>query len=109
MTTIIEELQEEVDDLIKKGVNKIIMLSHLGKDKDFVVANKVSGIDIIIGGHIHDIIEEKESIITKPNGEKVVVTQCGKDGEHYGILTLNLTQKELYLQLKIIFLTQIHG
>jgi 5'-nucleotidase len=35
------------------GINKIILLSHLGYDADKQLAEKVSGISLIIGGHSH--------------------------------------------------------
>jgi len=36
----------------------IVVLSHLGKEKDIELATKVSGIDIIVGGHSHSLISE---------------------------------------------------
>ncbi|MGF1748358.1 bifunctional metallophosphatase/5'-nucleotidase [Vibrio cionasavignyae] len=35
------------------GINKIILLSHLGYDADLDLANKVKGLGLIIGGHSH--------------------------------------------------------
>lgn len=37
------------------GVNKIILLSHLGYDADLELAEKVSGLSLIIGGHSHHL------------------------------------------------------
>jgi 5'-nucleotidase len=39
--------------LYKEGVNKIIILSHLGYEEDARLARSVAGIDVIIGGHSH--------------------------------------------------------
>ncbi|XP_042362777.1 snake venom 5'-nucleotidase-like [Plectropomus leopardus] len=44
-------LQPQVDELKKQGVNKIIALGHSGIDVDKEIAKKVSGVDIVIGGH----------------------------------------------------------
>ena len=46
-----KDIQQEVTKLENKGINKIIMLSHLGYNTDQKIAKRVSGIDIIIGGH----------------------------------------------------------
>jgi 5'-nucleotidase len=52
----VESAKKYVKELESKGVNKIILLSHMGFDKDLAFAAKVSGIDVIIGGHSHTLI-----------------------------------------------------
>ncbi|WP_112478028.1 bifunctional metallophosphatase/5'-nucleotidase [Vibrio variabilis] len=42
-----------VDAIHKTGINKIILLSHMGYEADLALAEKVSGIGLIIGGHSH--------------------------------------------------------
>lgn len=84
-------LQKEADNLKKQGVNKIIMVSHSGYDEDKKTAQNVSGIDVIIGGHTHDLIrglKEGENLQYSPDGEPVVITQAGKDGKLAGVLNL---------------------
>ena len=44
-------IQAEVDRLTAMGVNKIIVLSHLGRKKDVEIAEKLTGVDIIVEGH----------------------------------------------------------
>ncbi len=87
----IEDIQEEVDELREKGINKIFLLSHLGYKKDQMVADKTSGIDVIIGGHTHELIKdikEGENLRYSKSGEPVVITQAGKDGNYFGELNL---------------------
>jgi 5'-nucleotidase len=48
--------QKAVDALTKAGVNKIVLVSHLGYDEDLKLAAKVSGIDVIVGGHSHTLL-----------------------------------------------------
>jgi 5'-nucleotidase len=48
--------QKAVDALTKAGVDKIVLLSHLGYDEDLKLAAKVSGIDVIVGGHSHTLL-----------------------------------------------------
>lgn len=45
--------QAEVDRLTKAGVNKIILLTHIGYDEDQRLAAKMHDVDLIIGGHSH--------------------------------------------------------
>ncbi len=93
--TIIE-LQEEVNKLKQQGINKIILLSHEGYSVEQEIAQRVNGIDVIIGGHSHDLIEgvtDGENLVYSPTGEPVIITQAGRDGNHYGILNLEFDDK----------------
>jgi 5'-nucleotidase len=87
----IESLQKEVNELKKQGVNKIILLSHLGYKKDRIVAEKTSDIDVIIGGHTHELIKdikEGENLFYSKTGEPVILTEAGRDGRAFGLLNL---------------------
>ena len=91
----IKELQEEVDKLKQQGLNKIILLSHEGNAVEKEIAQRVSGIDVILGGHSHDLIEgvkEGENLFYSPSGEPVVITQAGRDGNNFGILNLEFNK-----------------
>ena len=79
--TTIKKVQEEVNNLRSKGINKIILLSHSGLKQDKKIARETEGIDIIIGGHSHDMVRDVkagENLISSKNGEPVVITQAGK-------------------------------
>uniref|UniRef100_A0A8C0W2N9 5'-nucleotidase n=1 Tax=Castor canadensis TaxID=51338 RepID=A0A8C0W2N9_CASCN len=47
----ITALQPEVDKLKTLNVNKIIALGHSGFEMDKLIAQKVKGVDIVVGGH----------------------------------------------------------
>ncbi|MBU1173893.1 MAG: 5'-nucleotidase C-terminal domain-containing protein [Alphaproteobacteria bacterium] len=49
-------IQPLVDKLEAEGVNKIILLSHLGYPEDLRVAEAVKGIDVIVGGHSNTLL-----------------------------------------------------
>ena len=90
------ELQEEVNKLKSQGINKIILLSHSGYHFEKEIAQSVSGIDVILGGHSHDLIldvKEGENLLYSPEGEPVVITQSGRDGNHFGVLNLEFNDK----------------
>ena len=91
----IEDIQEEVDDLKEQGVNKIILLSHLGFKKDKQVAQKTDGIDVIIGGHTHELVEgitEGNNLLYSKSGEPVILTEAGRDGNYFGKLNLTFSK-----------------
>ena len=87
----IEDIQDEVDDLKEQGINKIVLLSHLGHKRDRVVAQNTSGIDVIVGGHTHELIKdikEGKNFFYSKDGEPVIITEAGRDGKAFGLLNL---------------------
>lgn len=87
----LHDVQNAVDDYKKQGINKVIVLSHCGLTKDQRLAQETSGIDVIVGGHTHDLlkgIEKGKNLLTSKSNEPVVITQAGKDGEYFGDLKI---------------------
>ncbi|EKE03746.1 MAG: hypothetical protein ACD_20C00157G0023 [uncultured bacterium] len=89
----VKELQKEVNNLEKKGVNKIILVSHSGYENDCQIAKNVEGIDIIIGGHSHNLIRPDQSLIMAPSGKPVIIAQAGKNGDYTGILNAKFNKE----------------
>ncbi|XP_013921664.1 PREDICTED: snake venom 5'-nucleotidase-like, partial [Thamnophis sirtalis] len=52
----VEELQDQANKLTTLGVNKIIALGHSGFKEDQRIAQKVKGIDVVIGGHTNTFL-----------------------------------------------------
>ena len=80
----------------EQGINKIILLSHAGIDADKQIAKNLQGLDVIIGGHSHDLIKDAkvgENIFYSKTGEPVIITQAGRDGNNFGVLSLEFNDK----------------
>ena len=91
----IEDVQKEVEKLKEQGINKIILVSHLGYTMDKIIANQTQGIDVILGGHSHDLIfevKEGKNLFYSKSGEPVVITQAGRDGKNFGVLNVEFDQ-----------------
>lgn len=90
-------IQKEIDNLKGQGVNKIILLSHAGFSEDQQIAQSVEGIDVIIGGHTHDLIkgikEGNNLFYSKKTGEPTIITQAGRNGDYFGVLDLEFDEK----------------
>lgn len=87
----VKDIQTEVDKLKKQGVNKIILLSHVGFGYDQQIAQKTDGIDIILGGHSHNLVKDVKpnvNLFNSKAGEPVVITQAGRDGNYFGVLNV---------------------
>ncbi|PIZ15828.1 hypothetical protein COY51_04105 [Candidatus Desantisbacteria bacterium CG_4_10_14_0_8_um_filter_39_17] len=86
--TILEpsaELRKILSELRDK-VDFVILLSHLGDESDEKLAQEVEGIDLIIGGHTQTLIEEPLKV------GRTIIVQAGKNGEHLGEITLNISK-----------------
>lgn len=85
------QIQDEINKFREQGINKIILVSHLGNKRDKLAAKNIDGIDVIIGGHSHELLEDiKEGVnlFYSKSGEPVIMTQAGKDGNYFGLLNL---------------------
>ena len=86
----------EVGRLETKGVNKIVVLSHSGYAVDLMVAAKVPGVDVIVGGHSNTFLSNDSdraegpypTWVTGPDGGKVAVVQAYAYGKYLGVLDL---------------------
>jgi 5'-nucleotidase len=55
-------LEKVVQELEQKNINKIIVLSHEGFERDKELAQKVAGVDVIVGGHSHFILGDVKDL-----------------------------------------------
>jgi len=86
-----DELQKLVDGLrIKDKVDAVVLLSHNGMDVDLKLASRVSGIDVILGGHTHDAVPQPIAI--RNSAGVTLVTNAGSNGKFLGVLDLELAK-----------------
>jgi len=71
-------------------VDAVVLLSHNGMDVDLKLASRVSGIDIILGGHTHDAVPQPIPVTNA--GGTTLVTNAGSSGKFLGVLDLELTK-----------------
>lgn len=76
----VTELVKEIDP----KTDLIIVLSHLGYDSDVDLAEQISGVDIIIGGHTHKRIENPEKV----NG--IIIAQAGSYTRQLGKINITV-------------------
>ncbi len=83
----IAEIKKDLKSIKDKKVDIIILLSHSGMDQDKIIAQKIKGIDLIVGGHSQTLIKSPVKV-----GNTVIV-QAGANGAHIGILELSIGKK----------------
>ncbi len=83
------ELQMLVDKIRdSEQPDAVVLLSHNGMDVDLKLAQTVTGIDVILGGHTHDGIP-KPVHVNNASG-KTLVTNAGSNGKFIAVLDLEL-------------------
>lgn len=79
----VETAQRLIDDIDDK-TDLIVLLTHQGDDQDILLAQKIHGADIIVGGHSHTLL--KEPILE--NG--LIIVQTGSKCRSLGSLTVEV-------------------
>lgn len=85
------DVQAVADELAAQGVNKIVLLTHLGYGVDVELATQISGVDVIVGGHSHTLQGNAYTAAefpypaeaTSASGEPVVIVQAGGGSSLY--------------------------
>ncbi len=97
----LSSVQKAVDALRAQGINKIILLSHLGYSEDLKLAPKLRGVGVIVGGHSHTPLGSYEgnglpategaypSVLKDADGRTILITQVWEWGKFYGSLQLS--------------------
>jgi S-sulfosulfanyl-L-cysteine sulfohydrolase len=86
---------DELQKLVKMHrdhdkVDGVVLLSHNGMDVDLKLASRVSGIDVILGGHTHDAVPQP--VLVKNPGGATLVTNAGSNGKFLAVLDLELAK-----------------
>jgi sulfur-oxidizing protein SoxB len=86
-----DELQKLVNSLRGNDkVDAVVLLSHNGMDVDLKLASRVTGIDVILGGHTHDAVPQPIPVTNA--GGTTLVTNAGSNGKFLGVLDLDLAK-----------------
>ena len=88
-----EKLQKTIDAALAKGAHAVILLSHNGMDVDLKLAGRVSGIDVILGGHTHDAVPDPVAV--RNRGGTTLVTNAGCNGKFLAVLDLDIRNKHV--------------
>ncbi|MFC5465038.1 5'-nucleotidase C-terminal domain-containing protein [Lederbergia graminis] len=79
-----------------EGVNKIIAVTHIGYDdngaidNDLILAEKVEGIDVIVGGHSHTALSEP--VVIAKDETPTIIVQSGNANSNLGVLDVTFDE-----------------
>ncbi|MCS6758527.1 MAG: hypothetical protein MO852_05380, partial [Candidatus Devosia euplotis] len=95
-TDIVQYVRGASEALDADGVNKIIVLSHIGYTADMDMAATLPLLDVIVGGHSHTLLSNTDeaaigpypTMVTNPEGVEVLVVQAIQYGKHLGDIAI---------------------
>jgi sulfur-oxidizing protein SoxB len=81
-------LQALVETVRGKGAQVVVLLSHNGMDIDLKLAARITGIDMILGGHTHDGVPVP-SVVANRAGS-TIVTNAGSHGKFLAVVDFDV-------------------
>jgi 5'-nucleotidase/UDP-sugar diphosphatase len=86
--------QQYIDELRDQGINKIVLLTHIGYFNDLELATQLDGVDVIVGGDSETLLSNTDEDAEGPypavthslSGEPVLVVQAGNRNNYLGRL-----------------------
>lgn len=92
--------QRAIDELQELGVNKVVLLSHIGYQNDKTLVAELSGVDVVIGGDSHSLLGPEAlstyaigtpvgpyaETLTNRDGDLVCIAQAWEYGQVVGEL-----------------------
>lgn len=92
-----DELSEQTNRIVEKarseGADYVVVLSHIGDvriqqyDNSIDLIKKTKGIDAVLDGHAHSIIND--TLIANADGKMVHLTSTGTKFQNMGVLTID--------------------
>jgi 2',3'-cyclic-nucleotide 2'-phosphodiesterase (5'-nucleotidase family) len=95
-STLYDIVQDNIDSAKKAGAEYVVALSHIGYADDAIYGDledvetlikNTDGLDVVLDGHSHSVIEEK--LIIDEGGNEVVLSSTGTKFEYIGKLVIS--------------------
>jgi 2',3'-cyclic-nucleotide 2'-phosphodiesterase (5'-nucleotidase family) len=86
-TAFIQDPLQAAEAVVKELTGKvdyIVALTHQGTNRDWVIARRVKGIDLVVGGH------DKQKTKEPFEADKTLIVQAGEKGQYQGILEVTM-------------------
>lgn len=103
-TDPVSATQQAVVELLAKGVKYIVVLSHLGYLQDQELARRVTGVQVIVGGHSHTLLGQTPfpelrpggpypTIVKNPENKDVLIVQAWEWAKVVGRLQVTFDER----------------
>jgi 2',3'-cyclic-nucleotide 2'-phosphodiesterase/3'-nucleotidase len=82
-----------------KGADLVVVLAHCGKVTIDTEIAQLEGVDIVLGGHTHEVLPKPEDTLSEAPRSDVPVMLSGALGEYVGQMDLSLTRAQKTWQI----------
>ncbi len=92
-TVSIQDPLKAAEKIVKELIGKvdyIIALTHQGTNRDWVIARRVKGIDLVVGGH------DKQKTTEPYEAEKTLLVQAGEKNQYQGMLEITMNGTRVF-------------
>lgn len=82
-TATVQDALKAAETVVKELTGKVdymIALTHQGTNRDWVIARRVQGIDLVVGGH------DKQKTTDPNEADKTLIVQAGEKNQYQGML-----------------------
>ncbi len=86
-TDWVKPVKQEVERLKAEGITRIILVTHVGVERDKELAEAIPDVDVIVGGHSHTRLDQP-IVVKHSDGTATVIVQTGCYGRALGKLKL---------------------
>lgn len=90
---VYQMVQEQVNEARKNGADYVVLITHLGEDKNSMnvdshgLVEATNGIDVVLDGHTHSVIPH--DYVNNKDGKPIIVTQTGTKLANIGKLVIS--------------------
>jgi 2',3'-cyclic-nucleotide 2'-phosphodiesterase (5'-nucleotidase family) len=93
-STLAADASAAVTALRGAGAQAVVCVSHLGLDAARELAGAVAGIDVIVNGHDHAVLEQPEAV-ERPGGGTTLIVSAGSRYQWVGRLRLHVSGNQV--------------
>ncbi|MFA6941804.1 MAG: 5'-nucleotidase C-terminal domain-containing protein [Clostridiaceae bacterium] len=90
----LKDYNEAIKEELNKNIGKydlVILVDHIGTERDFSIAQEIPGIDIIISSHDHKLFQKAKTV------NETIINSAGEYGEHLGYIIVDYNGSGLSL------------
>jgi 5'-nucleotidase / UDP-sugar diphosphatase len=96
-------VEANVAELTEQGINKIVLLTHVGILVDEAIMTQLNGVDVVLGGHSHTLLSNAYTAASgaypmqaeTEAAEPIIYAQAGANNLYLGRLDLEFTPEGL--------------
>ncbi|TSE28521.1 NAD 5'-nucleotidase [Tepidimonas thermarum] len=96
--------QKAIDEVRALGVRHVVLLSHLGYDKDKALAAQLTDVDVIIGGDSHTLLGDFKAqgvesagayptVVKNKDGDTVCIGQAWEYAKAFGLMNVKFDDR----------------